>query len=221
MLGDTLRRRNVAPPSGAPAAPPRARRRPAAGWARWLLAAVIILLGSFGTGYLLATQVLFPAPETAGTGVAVPDLYGADREGAEGTLVAAGLGIGRVLALPSLDVPAGQVIAQSPVAGQQLRPGATLDLTLSAGPPELRIPPLEGLGENAARALLEEAGFAVDVKQIPSPAAAGTVARTDPASGTASRPPETVTIFVSLGPPNIDPSLDPAAAPSAVPEGTS
>lgn len=204
MLGETLRRRNPAPPSGARAEPARPRRSPAAWWARWLLAAVIILLGSFGTGYLLATQVLFPAPETAGTGVAVPDLYGADREGAERTLVAAGLGVGRITTLGSLEVPAGRVLAQSPVAGQQLRPGATVDLTVSAGPPELRIPPLEGLGENAARDLLEDAGFTVDVKQIPSPAPAGTVARTDPPSGTVSQPPATVTMFISVGPPTID-----------------
>ncbi|MBW3553735.1 MAG: PASTA domain-containing protein [Gemmatimonadetes bacterium] len=209
VLGDTLRRRNPAPPAGARPRPVKPRRGPAASWARWLLAAIVILLGSFGTGYLLATQVLFPAPETAGTGVSVPDLYGADREGAEGTLVAAGLGVGRVLTLPSLDVPAGRVLAQSPVAGQQLRPGATVDVTLSAGPPELLIPPLDGLGENAARALLEEAGFAVDVKQIPSPAAAGTVARTDPPSGTATQPPATVTLFVSIGPPTIDPMAMP------------
>ena len=204
VLGDTLRRRNPAPPSAPEARPPRPRRSRAASWARWLLAALIVLLGSFGTGYLLATQVLFPAPETAGTGVAVPDLYGADREGAEGTLVAAGLGVGRVATLASLQVPPGQVLAQSPIAGQQLRPGATVDLTVSAGPPELRIPPLDGLGENAARDLLEEAGFTVDVKQVPSPEPAGTIARTDPPSGTLSQPPATVTMFVSIGPPTID-----------------
>ena len=216
MLGDTLRRRNTAPTGAAPR-PARPARRRAASWARWLLAALIILFGSFGTGYLLATQVLFPAPETAGTGVAVPDLYGADREGAESTLVAAGLGVGRVATLASLDVPAGRVLAQSPVAGQQLRPGATVDLTVSAGPPELRIPTLEGLGENAARDLLEEAGFTVDVKQIPSPEALGTVARTDPPSGTGSRPPATVTIFVSLGPPTIDPAMGPPGDSAAAP----
>lgn len=166
-----------------------------------------ILLVSFGTGYLLSTMVLFPAPETARSGVPVPDLYGMDREEAEGELVDDGLGVGRVETLASADVPVGQVIAQSPVAGQQLRPGATVDLVLSAGPPELRVPPVDGLGERLARDLLEQAGFAVEVTQLPSSEPAGVVARTDPVPGTAHQLPATVTLFVSTGPPQIDTGL--------------
>ena len=167
----------------------------------------MILVGSFGTGYLLSTQVLFPAPETAGTGIAVPDLYGADREGAEGTLVEAGLGVGQVRSQASMAAPEGQVIAQSPVAGQQLRPGATVDLVVSGGPPELRVAPVEGLGADMARALLEEAGFAVEETTVPAEATEGTVARTDPPPGAAIRLPATVTLFVSLGPPQVDPTV--------------
>lgn len=211
-LGDSLRRRKTAPvrPAAAPGRPTRTsggrfRLTPA----RWLLAAVVILLGSFLTGYLLSTLVLFPAPETAGSGVPVPDLYGLQRQEAEAALVSVDLGVGRVEGLASEDVPAGNVLAQSPVAGQQLRPGATVDLTVSAGPPELRIPPLEGLGLSVARDLLERSGFEVGVQQVPSSAPEGTVARTDPPTGATVLLPARVTVFVSLGPPTLDPAPDP------------
>lgn len=182
---------------------------------RWLLAALIILLGSFGTGYLLSTQVLFSAPETAGSGVAVPDLYGLDREEAEELLAEEELGVGRVETLASADVPAGLVIAQSPVEGQQLRPGATVDLVLSAGPPVLPVPPVQGLGQGLARDLLEQLGFAVEVQQLPAEEAAGVVTRTDPAPGTEQQLPATVTLFVSTGPPT--PMLDSTPAPPSPP----
>ncbi|HUG40616.1 MAG TPA: PASTA domain-containing protein [Longimicrobiales bacterium] len=184
---------------------------------RWLLAALVILLTSFGVGYLVSTQLLFPAPETAGTGVAVPGLYGMDREEAEGAVVAAGFGVGRVEVLAGADIPAGQVMAQSPIAGQQLRRGAAVDMTLSAGAPELRVPPVEGLGASAARDLLRESGFAVDVKQVPAQTPAGAVARMDPVSGTTVQLPATITLFVSLGPPRVDSVLPPAGPPGGTP----
>lgn len=184
---------------------------------RWLLAALIILLVSFGTGYLLSTQVLFPAPDTAGSGVPVPDLYGMEREEAEELLADEELGVGLVETLASADIPAGQVLAQSPVVGQQLRRGATVDLVLSAGPPELPVPPVQGLGQALARDLLEQLGFAVEVQQLPAEEPAGVVARTDPAPGTPRPLPATVTLFVSSGPPT--PTLDSTPGTPAPPGG--
>jgi PASTA domain len=214
VLGDSLRRRKPSAPDRPPRGPRLAGVPPTLRTVgRWLLAALIILLGSFGTGYLLSTQVLFPAPETAGSGVPVPDMYGLDREEAEGLLVEEELGVGRVETLASDDVPVGQVIAQSPVAGQQLRPGATVDLVLSAGPPELPVPPVQGLAQALARDLLEQLGFAVEVQQLPAEEAAGVVTRTDPAPGSRQQLPATITLFVSTGPPTpiIDSTI---AAPS-------
>lgn len=208
VLGDSLRRRASAPPAPPPRPPrPGSGRLTLRAVGRWLLAAVIILLGSFVTGYLLSTLVLFPVADTAGSGVPVPDLYGMEREEAEGLLAEERLGVGRVEMLASADVPAGRVIAQSPVAGQQLRPEATVDLVLSAGPPQLPVPPVAGLDQQLARELLEEAGFTVEVTQLPAEEPAGVVARTDPAPGTAQQLPATITLFVSLGPPRIDSSL--------------
>lgn len=213
MLGDSLRRRRAAPTGARPAASPRPPRRRGLSVGRWLIAAVVILLGAFGTGYLLSTLVLFPAPETAGSGVPVPDLYGLEREEAEAALAAAGLGVGDVDGLASADVPAGNVIAQSPVAGQQLRPGGTVSMTVSAGPPEVRVPTLTGLGLSTARALLERAGFGVAVRQVPSGEPEGTIARTDPPPGAETRLPAEITLYVSLGPPRLELAPGPVTTP--------
>ena len=111
----------------------------------------------------------------------------------------------------------GQVVAQSPVPGQQLRPGATVDLVLSGGPPALGVPSVEGLGASSARTLLEEAGFDVAVQQVPAQVPAGAVSRTDPPPGTALTLPATVTLFVSLGPPSVDPGLGTLPPPGGAP----
>lgn len=219
MLGDSLRRRRGAPkakaepPEGAdrpegPQRPRRPRRGKSTGilgpvtWTRWLILAGVILAGSFGVGYALSTQLFFPRPETAGTGVPVPDLYGESRADAESTLRGLGLQVGEVREMKSMTTDAGRVLAQDPLPEQQLLPGATVSLGVSAGPPELRIPPLVGLGEATARELLETVGFDVAVQQTRTMEfAAGVVTRAEPMAGTPQRLPTTVTIIVNAGPP--------------------
>lgn len=176
----------------------------------------MLLVGSFVTGYLLSTLVLFPAPETAGSGVPIPDLYGLSREEAEGTLVELGLDVGRTEALASMDVPAGAVLAQSPVPGQELRPGASVDLTLSSGPPVLLVPALQGLAEGVATDMLEQSGFEVAVQRVPSNLPEGTVAQTDPAAGRETPMPASVTLFVSQGAPRLDSIVPPGTVPGGV-----
>lgn len=162
-----------------------------------------VLVVSFGVGYLLSTQVLFPRPGTAGAGVPVPELYGEEWSEAESTLQVLGLRLGEVRRMASMTTERGRVLAQDPLPGQQLRPGAAVSLGVSAGPPELRIPPMVGLGEATARELLQTLGFDVEVRQTRgSDLPAGVVARTDPAPGTPRRLPTRVTLIVSTGPPN-------------------
>lgn len=206
MLGDSLRRRHGAPEK-AKREPRRERLRPRRGgwsgtsWPYWLLAAVVILFGSFGVGYLLSTQVLFPRPETAGTGVAVPSLYGETRAQAEALILEEGLVVGEVTELASLATAPDQVLAQRPLPGQQLRAGGAVSFAVSGGPPELRVPPLTGMSVGTARDLLERVGFEVEVRQLRgSTALEGTVAGTDPPAGTAGRLPAVVTVLVSAGP---------------------
>lgn len=162
-------------------------------------------LGAFLAGYLVSVLILFPAPDTARSGIPVPDLRGMTRTEARSALSEAGLEVGRVLEMPSMDVEDGRVLAQDPVADQQLRPGATVDLTLSGGPPEIRVPPASGLGSATARDLLQQSGFDVDLQPVPSELPEGTVARMAPAAGSQLRLPAVVTLFVSMGPaPRVD-----------------
>ena len=214
MLGDSLKRRRGR--SGASEEKPEEERPRRSTWTgsitlgRWLLVAVVVLVLSFGGGYFLSTQVLFPRPETAGAGVPVPELYGQTRDQAETAVRSLGLAIGDVREMQSMGTEAGRVLAQSPLPGQQLLPGSSVDLGVSVGPPELRVPPLIGLGEPTARDLLESVGFDVRVQQTRSMEfPAGVVTRADPVPGTARELPATVTLIVSTGPP-----------PDSVPDST-
>lgn len=208
MLGDSLRRRH-GPDRGASPEPRPRPPRPKRGrglldlaWWQWLLTGLGVLVVSFGIGYLLSTQVLFPRPDTAGTGIPVPSLYGETRAEAEAALRAAGLIPGDVTELASLEVERGRVLAQAPIPDQQLRSGAVVSFAVSGGPPVLRVPPVRGMTEEAARDLLESVGFEVEVRQVRgADVPGGAVARTDPEPGVARSLPAVVTVLVNTAPP--------------------
>jgi len=210
VLGDSLRRRHGAGDEPPPKRPemPRPRRPGRSGgrfhfeWWQWALAAVVILGGSFIVGYLLSTQVLFPRPDTAGAGVEVPSLYGDMQGRAESEVREAGLEVGRVTELASMEAERGRVLAQDPIPGQLLHRGAAVSFAISAGPPELRVPPLRGMHVSTARELLESVGFAVEVRHEESSSIPeGIVTRTDPSEGVARPLPAAVVLLVSAGPP--------------------
>lgn len=207
MLGDSLRRRHTGPEDEPTRAtrPARPRSRSRFGVRHWLGAAVIILLGSFGVGYLISTQILFPKPETAGAGIPVPDLYGLEREEALRRLAEAGLEAGEVLELVNREMEPGRVLAQDPVPGQQLRQGARVDYAVSGGGAQVRVPPLAGLDVIAAQELLERAGLSVELKQTRTvEVRKGAVVGTEPPIGDVVRVPGTVTLLVSAGAPALD-----------------
>jgi beta-lactam-binding protein with PASTA domain len=219
VLGDSIRRRR--PPAGknrgtgakgARAAGSGAERTTAARWLRWLGVALLVVGLSFVGGYLLATQVVFPPPETAGAGIPVPDLYGMDQAAAERAVQALGLRIGSVREVPSLRTQAGRVVAQEPLPDQQLRQGAQVSLAVSTGAPIVRVPGVMGLGMETARGLLETAGFDVIVQETRAPGRSGVVLRTDPVAGTAVRLPGDVTLVVNLGPEPVEAVDSPSPA---------
>jgi eukaryotic-like serine/threonine-protein kinase len=220
MLGDSIRRRHSGP-EDEPAGPARTRPRTRSrfGIRHWLAAAAILLLGSFGVGYLISTQILFPKPETAGAGIPVPDLYGLEREEAERRLGEAGLAAGERVELVNRDMDPGRVLAQDPVPGQQLRRGARVDYAVSSGGAQIRVPPLAGLDVIAAQELLERAGLSVELRQTRTvEVRKGAVVGTEPASGDVVRVPGTVTLLVSAGAPALDSvapsdSVSPARTP--------
>jgi eukaryotic-like serine/threonine-protein kinase len=230
MLGDSIRRRHPsrpprpAPrpepgdPAGQPAAKDRTERPPRPGaqagfpWWGWGIAAAVVLVLSFLGGYLLATRVVFPPPQTAGAGIPVPELYGMQQATAESALAALGLEVGPVTAVASLRDETGRVVAQDPVPGQQLRAGASVGLAVSAGPPEVVVPPVAGLRAATARDLLQRAGFEVDGQQVRALGVpTGAVARSEPEAGTTVRLPARIVIQVNVGAP--EPELPDSPAP--------
>jgi eukaryotic-like serine/threonine-protein kinase len=99
------------------------------------------------------------------------------------------------------DVAAGYVIKQSPGDGVPIHRGETVTLTVSKGPLLINVPPVKGLGEEAAKSKLEEAGFLVQVRDgISDRDAYGKVVNQNPEPETAIRKGSTVTIWIGKKP---------------------
>ena len=99
-------------------------------------------------------------------------------------------------------VPAGEVAAQVPAAGERVARGDTVTLTLSAGPERFDVPALADLTLDDATAALEDAGLRVGevLREYDDQVPEGAVVATDPAPGTPLRPRTPVDVVVSRGP---------------------
>jgi serine/threonine-protein kinase len=167
------------------------------------LAAAIALIG-FGGGYLYATQVIFPAPETAATDfVEVPDLIGLQRSDAESALLALGLTAGTVDSIGHPDAPPGSVLGQTPLPGQLAVPSGTVSFSISLGPERRPIPDVAQLRADQAITLLEATGFQVQVDSVDIDEPIGRVVSTFPEPGVILPLPAIVRVEVSRGPPMV------------------
>jgi eukaryotic-like serine/threonine-protein kinase len=208
VLGDSVRRRQPGHRSRSAEGSQGGRR-----WRPLLLALPVAVLLPFIIGYLVAVYVIFPPLPSAGDGIAVPDLVGESAAEAQRALAAAGLGPLDVTELPHPTAPAGEVVAQSPLPGQQLRPGAGVLVALSAGRPRAVVPDVTGFSASRAESLLQRAGFEVVRETQESPVAADRVLRTDPAPGQERAVPSPVTLIVSSGPAPVEPDTMPGVVP--------
>jgi eukaryotic-like serine/threonine-protein kinase len=133
--------------------------------------------------------------------VEVPDLYNRTVEEARRALEAADLSLGRQTRESSSQVSAGQVISQNPSAGSNAESGSSVDVTVSSGPNQIRVPDVVGYSAADAAATLWNAGFGYTVETVQSNQPAGTVLSTDPVGGTLQDPySRSVTISQSSGP---------------------
>ena len=109
-----------------------------------------------------------------------------------------------VVADYSETVPKDSVAGFAPPAGTQLKPGDTLQVTISQGRAPIPIPDVAGAGPDEATKTLTDAGFVPTVSLTAefSDEKAGTVARTDPPAAAQAQPGANigVTIFLSKGP---------------------
>ena len=147
-------------------------------------------------GGIVALEVAKPPKRPPVERVAVPDVVGSAAATARADLRAAGFAVATMTVVS--DQPAGTVLEQAPRAGSEVRKGAKVTLTVSAGPADVDVPNVTGLDEASARLELERAGFQVRVidESIADPAQDGVVLRQAPAAGSSAEDGVVVTITV-------------------------
>ena len=146
-----------------------------------------------------------PPPTTAPAMVSVPDLVGLDEGEARRQLRARGL-LASVVRVESKE-PEGQVVAQLPRLGTQVRRGSRVRINVSQGPPattaaaEVEVPDVVGLDESDARAELRARGLLASVVRVQSQEPEGQVVAQAPRPGERVARGSRVRINVSQGPP--------------------
>ncbi len=171
-------------------------------WRLLLLAGGLLVLGT-GGGYLYATQVVFPAPESEFDFLTVPEVIGMTMADAETFLREQGLQLGGMDSISHPDVPRGTILGQTPLPGQLAVPAGEVGLTLSLGPERRPIPDVTRLRADQALTLLEASGFEVTVDSVESEVREGRVISTFPEGGVSLPLPALVSVSVSLGPPMV------------------
>lgn len=207
QLGSSIRRRRGKGGRGGGGAPEGgARPASAAGPRRGLRlfgAALVVMGVGLGTGWLVATRVLFPPPPPPGDLYEVPDVYALAGDEARQRVLAAGLQVGEVDAFRHPAVDSGAVVGQDPLPGQLAEPGDSVRLSLSLGVEMRAVPTVMQLRADRARLVLETSGFEVTVDSVQSPQPRGRVISLDPTSGTLVAMPGQVRLTVSVGPPQV------------------
>ena len=167
-----------------------------------LVAGSVVVLGLV-FGYVLSTRLLFPMPAPPGDLFEVPDVRGLDRVVALEMIARAGA-VGVVA--DSFRHPTalrGEVLGQTPLAGQLSTATNTVALTVSLGPVRRPVPDVVRLGLNSARTVLEASGFIVVVDTLLAELPAGQVVEVLPEAGTEVDLPMEVIVLISTGPPLI------------------
>ena len=134
------------------------------------------------------------APATA----RVPNVVGMQQGPAQRRLQRAGFRA-RILYIASQS-PAGQVVSESPTAGTTAKRGSRVTLRVSVGPEAqtTAVPDVVGDDQQAATTALRNAGFRVQVLQVPTtdPSQNGVVVDEQPAGGARAPSGSQVTIYV-------------------------
>ena len=163
---------------------------------RWLVVlATLALLAVVGAGGAWAYWNYVVAPLTA-----TPNVVELPQSDAEAELAARGLEMVVAGEHHDLLAPAGEVLAQDPEPGAELRAGDTVAVAVSLGPQPVEMPTVVGMSADEATDVLEEDRLVVRTEEafsddVPS----GDVAAQDPEAGADLLEGDEVTITVSLG----------------------
>ena len=126
-------------------------------------------------------------PSAGPANVPVPDVAAFEQDQARQVVEAAGLKVRDVDTLSS-SAPAGVVIATRPPIGSSHPPGTAVELVVSRGPADTRVPEVVGLKQEDARQRLETAGLRVGTvtTRMAGPRQVGVVLDQRPAGGVLS-----------------------------------
>jgi eukaryotic-like serine/threonine-protein kinase len=148
-------------------------------------------------GTQLSTSQVITILVSRGTNqVEVPDVVGLDDQAALAALQSAGLS--GVLVQRDSTEPEGQVVSQSPAAGNLVARGSQVTVFASTG--AITVPDVVGQARKAAVTALKKAGFTVAVAEEPTddPTEVGRVISEFPPGGSRGRRGDTVTISVGV-----------------------
>jgi eukaryotic-like serine/threonine-protein kinase len=106
-----------------------------------------------------------PVQVVVSDGPPLPNFVGAMLSQAQQAASAGGYSIDQVT-LPNSSQPAGIIVRQSPPPGTGITPNEVVVVYVSAGPPEVNVPDVQGLNVNQAEQELNSAGFAVTETQL-------------------------------------------------------
>jgi serine/threonine-protein kinase len=156
-----------------------------------LIIGVLIVLALLGWG---AWALLGGESNT----VTVPNVVGEKLNKAQSELEDAGFDV-EVDTQTSQDSK-NKVLTQDPAGDTEAEEGSTVNLVVSAGPEQVRIPDVEGLSQDAAIDKLDAAGLNyAGSNDVPSEQPVGIVVSSDPAEGTTVDVNSDVTLNVSNG----------------------
>lgn len=170
----------------------------------WVVVAVLVALLAAG-GYVAATHLLDGVRT-----VVVPDLVGKTLSDAK----AAGEDVGLTVAEGgspenSADIAEGAVLRQRPTGSASTEAGGTILVWLSAGPPPVSVPNVEGMSRDDALAELTARGLkGRAVEEVTLSVVPGLVFAQDPAATQKVKPGSEVTISVAASPPVVAIPLD-------------
>jgi eukaryotic-like serine/threonine-protein kinase len=131
----------------------------------------------------------------------VPDVSGQQLSDAKQALRSDGLTVGQVHKVASSSVDAGIVISTAPAAGLRWPQTKPVTISVSEGPP---LPNFVGQNVQAIQAWAGQNGIQLNVQQdADSDQPQGTITKQSPGANTPITQNETVTVFVSNGPPQV------------------
>lgn len=135
----------------------------------------------------------------------IPDVQGLTVVEATAALTGANLVIGATTQVFADQVPAAAVVGTNPTIGSEVKPGTSVDISVSKGPKPVPIPDLAGKKATAATSTLTDLGLTVTVKEkFAEQVAEGLVIAVRPGAGTIVNSGTEVELITSKGPPPVE-----------------